>query len=98
MWALVSGACPHTTAPPRPRPRTAALDAPPTVQEENQNPPEGDELKAPLGMIVAGRRLMAPEQTAAEPARGRTFTSMVRLSGPKRALLVDESPMAVAVV
>ena len=45
------------------RATVAALDAPHTVQEENQSSPEGDELEAPLGkLIVARGRLVAPRE------------------------------------
>jgi len=63
-----------------------ALDTPHAIQQENRKAPERNKLKAPLGkMIVASRRLVATEQTAAEPWRGRSSTSMLFLSGPERA-------------
>src|SRR6185369_4209960 len=39
---------------------TAAIDAPHGVQEEDEEPPERDKLKAPFDeLVVTGRRLMA---------------------------------------
>jgi hypothetical protein len=76
-----------------------AVNAPRAVQQKNQKAPQRDELEAALGkMIVTRCRLVAPEQTAFEPLRGRTSTSMLFLIGCKAGMLVDEFPMAMAVV
>ena len=77
----------------------AAVHSPHGVQEEDEKPPERNELKAPLGeLIVTRRRLMA-----ARADRSRT------LAGPHRYLdtllvrtesivMIDKSPKAVATV
>jgi hypothetical protein len=63
-----------------------AVNASHAVEQENQKTPQGDELEAALGeMIVSGAGRWHPEQTAADPSRGRTSTSMLLLSAPKRA-------------
>src|SRR2546426_10902489 len=78
---------------------TAAVDAPHAVQQEDHKPPEGNELKAPLGkMIVAGRRLVAPRayRRRALPRSDIHFDTF--LVGAEPGVLVDESPMMMAVV
>jgi hypothetical protein len=81
------------------RATVAALDAPHTVQEENQSSPEGDELEAPLGkLIVARGRLVAPraDRHRSGPRPDVHFDAL--LIGGEAGMLVDESPMVVAVV
>ena len=78
---------------------TTAVDAPHAIQAENQKAPERNELKAPLGkMIVTRCRLVAPRA-----ARRRTLPRPAvhfdaLLVGGEPGMLVDESPMAMAVV
>src|SRR5438128_7955908 len=64
----------------------STVDAPHLVQQENQNPPERDELEASLRkMIVTRRRLVATRADRRRTLPRRTSTSMVFLSGLKRA-------------
>ena len=76
-----------------------AMDAPHPVEKANQNSPERDELKTPLGkMIVTGRWLVA---TRADCRRTLSWPDVhfdTFLAGAEAGLLVDESPMAMAVV
>jgi hypothetical protein len=45
-----------------------AIDAPPGVQKEDEESPERDEFKAPLGgLVVPGAGRWQREQIAAEP-------------------------------
>src|SRR5574340_1240287 len=75
------------------------VHSPATVQEENQKPPERDELKAPLGkVIVSWRRLLTPR------ADGRGSLSRPRghfdglLVGTEAGVQVNKSPMMMTVV
>src|SRR5437764_1229116 len=64
----------------------ATVDPPHRVKQEDQESPQGNELKAPLTELVVTRAgWWQREQTAAEPLRGRTETSMLFWSGWKRA-------------
>jgi len=55
-------------------------------REEYKNSPEGDELEATLRKtIITRRRPVARRTSAADPARGRTFTSMLFRFGAKPA-------------
>ena len=77
----------------------AAVDAPHAVQKENQNSPEGDELKLPLGkMIVTGRGLVAPgaDRRRASPWPDGYFDAFLICAPTGRS--VDESWMMRAVV
>jgi hypothetical protein len=52
----------------------ATVDAPHSVQKEDEKPPQGDELKAPFGELIAtGRR-----QMAAQVDGGRTLARSAR--------------------
>ena len=63
-----------------------AIDTPHGVQEKDEESPQGDELKAPLGeLVVARRRLMAARTDRGRTWRGRTDTSILLWSGVKRA-------------
>ncbi len=77
----------------------SAMDAPHRVQKENQNSPEGNEFEAPLGkMVVTRRRLVATraDRRRALPRPNAHFDAF--LVGAEAGVLVDESPMAMAVV
>lgn len=56
------------------------------VQQENQEPPQRDEVVTPLGeSIVTGRRLMAAGTNRHRALRGRTAISMLLWSEANRA-------------
>jgi len=85
--------------PDRHHATTAALDAPHAVQEENQDPPEGDELEAPLGkMIVTRRRLVArrADRRRSGPRPDVHFDAF--LIGAEAGMMVDKSRLSVAEV
>jgi hypothetical protein len=64
----------------------ATVDPAHAIEEEDQNSQKRNELEKPLGeTVVAGRRLVAPEQIVVDRRRGLTGTSIVLWSGPKRA-------------
>ena len=75
------------------------MDAPHPVQKENQKTPEREELEAPLAkLIVTRRRLVAPR---ADRRRTQSRTHVhfhALLAGAEAGVLVDESPMVMAVV
>ena len=78
---------------------STAIDAPHGVQEEDQESPERDELKAPLGKpIVTGRRSVATgaDRHGALPWTNGDLDHL--LVGSETIVVVDESPMVVAVV
>src|SRR5437899_3626433 len=77
----------------------STVDAPHLVQQENQNPPERDELEASLRkMIVTRRRLVATraDRRRTLPRPHLHFDGL--LVGAEAGVLVDEAPMTVAVV
>jgi hypothetical protein len=77
----------------------AAVDAPHTIQQENQKAPQRNELEATLGkMIVTGRRLVAPraDRRRALPRSDVYFDAF--LVGSEAGVLVNEPAMAMAVV
>src|ERR1035437_1699113 len=77
----------------------AALDAAHTVKEKDQSSPEGDEFEAPLGkVIVARRRLVAPGADRRRSGPRPDVHLDAFLVGAETSMLVDESPMVVAVV
>ena len=81
----------HTTIPAR--------DAPHAVQKENQDSPERDELKTPLGkMIVTRSRFVAPlaESRGARPRLDVHFDAF--LIAAEAGVSVDEPPITIAVV
>ena len=76
-----------------------AVDAPHAVQQENQKAPQRNELKTPLGkMIVTRCRLVAPraDRCRTLPRSHVHFDAI--LAGTKASVLVDKSPMVMAVV
>jgi hypothetical protein len=76
-----------------------AVDASHAVEQENQKAPQRNELKTPLGkMIVTWCRLVAPraDRCRALPRSHVHFDAI--LVGAKAGVLVDKSPMAMAVV
>ena len=76
-----------------------AVHASHAIQQENQKAPQRNELEAPLGkMIVTRRRLVAPraDRCRALPRSHVHFDAI--LAGTKASVLVDKSPMAMAVV
>ena len=76
-----------------------AMDAPHSVQEENQKAPERDELETPLGQTIVARRRPAAARADRRSTLSRTdvhFDSLV--VGAEAGVLVNESPLAVAVV
>src|SRR5450631_1878750 len=77
----------------------AAVDPSHAVQKENQNSPEGNELKTPLGeMIVTGCGLVAPraDRHRASPWPDGYFDAFLISAPAGRS--VDESGMVRAVV
>ena len=77
----------------------AALDAAHTVKEKDQSSPEGDEFEAPLGkVIIARRRLVAPGADRRRSGPRPDVHLDAFLVGAETSMLVDESPMVVAVV
>jgi hypothetical protein len=75
------------------------VDASHAVQEENQKPPQRNELEASLGkMIITRRRSVAPrtDRRRSFPRSDVYFDAF--LVGSEASVLVDESPMAMAVV
>jgi hypothetical protein len=81
----------HTTIP--------AIYTSHAIEQENQKAPQRNELKAPLGkMIVTRGRLVAPraDRCRALPRPDVHFDAF--LVGAKAGVLVDKSPMAMAVV
>jgi hypothetical protein len=77
----------------------SAVDASHAVQEENQKPPQRNELEAPFGkMIITRRRSVAPrtDRRRSLPRSDVYFDAF--LVGSEAGVLVDESPMAMAVV
>ena len=76
-----------------------AVDPPHAVQQENQKAPQRNELEASLGkMIVTGRRLVAPRADRRRALPGPDVHFDAFLIGCEAGVLVDESPMAMAVV
>ena len=76
-----------------------AVHASHAVQQEHQKAPQRNELKTPLGkMIVTRCRLVAPraDRRRALPRSHLHFDAI--LVGAKAGVLVDKSPMAMAVV
>jgi hypothetical protein len=76
-----------------------AIDAPHPVQEENQDSPDRNELEAPLRkVIVTRRRLVASraDRRRTSPRPEVHFDGL--LAGTEAGVMVNESPMAVAVV
>jgi hypothetical protein len=76
-----------------------AVDASHAVQQENQKAPQRNELETPLGkMIVTRCQLVAPraDRRRALPRSDAHFDAF--LVGAEAGVLVDESPMAMAVV
>jgi hypothetical protein len=81
----------HTTMP--------TVDASHAVEQENQKAPQRNELEAPLGkMVVTCCRLVAPraDRRRALPRSHVYFDAI--LAGTKASVLVDKSPMTMAVV
>src|SRR5438132_544491 len=77
----------------------SAMDAPHPVEKVNQNSPERDELKTPLGkMIVTGRGLVAPRADCRRTLSRPDVHFDAFLAGAEAGVSVDESPMAMAVV
>lgn len=77
----------------------AAVDAPHAVEEENQEAPERDELKAPLGkVIVTWRGFLAAGADRGGTLAGPNGNLNGPLVGTEASMLVDESPERVAVV
>jgi hypothetical protein len=75
------------------------VDASHAVEQENQKAPQRNELEAPLGkMIVTRCRLVASraDRCRALPRSHGHFDAI--LAGTKASVLVDKSPMAMAVV
>ena len=78
---------------------TAAIDAPHGVQQEDQKPPERDEVVTPLGeLIITGRWLVA-----AGTNRRRTLARTHRdfdalVIGTEVSMLVNETPEMMAAV
>jgi len=77
----------------------ATGDAPHGVQKEDENPPQGNELKAPFAeLVVTGRR-----QMAARADCGRTLARPyghfdALLVGTEVGVLVDKTPETIAAV
>ena len=77
----------------------SAMDAPHPVEKVNQNSPERDELRTPLGkMIVTGRGLVALRADCRRTLSWPDVHLDAFLAGAEAGVLVDESPMAMAVV
>jgi hypothetical protein len=77
----------------------SAMDASHTVEKENQNSPERDELEAPLGeLIVPGCGLVAPRADRRRTLPRSDLDFDAWLVGAAASVLVDQSPMAMAVV
>jgi hypothetical protein len=69
------------------------------VQQEDQESPQGDELKTPLGeLVVTGRRVMATraDRGGALPWPHQHFDALV--VGTEASPMVDESAKAVTAV
>jgi hypothetical protein len=78
---------------------SAALDASPAVEKKHQKAPERDELEAPLRQaIVTRHRLFAPRahRLGALAWPHRHLDGL--LVGTETGVVVDESPMRIAVV
>src|SRR5579864_7962819 len=75
----------------------AIVDALHGVQKEDQNPPQGNELKAPFGeLVVAGRRQMAPRANCGRaPARPHGHFDAL-LVGTEADVLVDKTQKTMA--
>jgi hypothetical protein len=72
----------------------SAMDAPHPVEKVNQNSPERDELKTPLGkMIVTGRGLVAPRADCRRTLSRPDVHFDAFLAGAEAGVLVDESPI-----
>jgi hypothetical protein len=77
----------------------AAVDAPHTVEEEDQKAPERNELKAPLGKtIVPWRRFLATRADCRRALPRSDIHFDAFLVGAEAGVLIDKSPMAMAVV
>src|SRR5471030_1023175 len=64
-----------------------AVHAPHAIQKEDQNPPERNELKTPLGkVVVTGSRLVAARADGSRAPAGRMTISTVFRSRMKRSL------------
>ena len=76
-----------------------AVDASHAVEQENQKAPQWNKLEAPLGkMIVTGRGLVAPRADGRRALPRPDVHLYAFLVGSEVGVLVDESPMAMAVV
>ena len=83
------------------RPSTAAatVDAPQSVQKEDEKPPQGNELKAPFSELIVTRR----RQMATRADCGRTLARShghfdTLLVGTEVGVLVDKTSEMMAVV
>jgi hypothetical protein len=78
---------------------TAALHAAHAVEKENQQSPEGNELEAPFGqVVVTGRRLVAARADGRRTITGPDFDLNARFVLGPSGWLIDESPVAIAVI
>ncbi len=76
-----------------------AMDAPHPVQKENQKAPERDGLEPPLGQMIVTRRRPAAARADRRSTLARTHVHFDRLvAGAEAGVLIDESPLAMAVV
>ena len=80
-------------------PAIAALDTPHLIQEENQNPPEGDELETPgRKTIIAGGRLMGSRADRHRPNPRLELYVDTPLVGGEAGAAVNEATVTVTVV
>ena len=83
----------------RHHPATAAVHPTPAVEQENQKAPEGDELETPLGQMIVPRCGLLAAPADGHRTLPRTYVHLdAFLVRAEAGRLVDESPMAVAVV
>jgi hypothetical protein len=75
------------------------MDAPHPLEKVNQNSPARNELKTPLGkMIVTGRGLVASRADCGRTLSRPDVYFDAFLAGAEPGMLVDESPMTMAVI
>jgi hypothetical protein len=75
------------------------MNAPHPVQEENQKASERDELETPLRQMIVTRRRPVAARADRRSTLARTHSHFDRLVvGAEAGVLVNESPLAMAVV
>jgi len=81
------------------RATASAIDAPHRIQQEDEKPPQGNELKAPFGeLVVTGRRQMAARADCGRTLAWSHSYFDALLVGTKVGVLIDKTPETMAAV